>query len=119
MKGLLLVAIVFFPFLAIDAQNARVVPQTFTSKWKLPDLNVIDEKTIERLNAENFIASLKQDRMPCIIPLKPANPIPNIYRKEIMYPNKIPNAWKPDTLAKQRLEEAIVENIKKAPRKGP
>ncbi|WP_346236987.1 hypothetical protein ABDK00_012895 [Niabella insulamsoli] len=46
-----------------------------------------------------YVAKLKQDHMPCILPYPPATPIPGAHKAKNL-PNQIPNAWRDKPLKK-------------------
>ncbi|MBK7099328.1 MAG: hypothetical protein IPH58_14605 [Sphingobacteriales bacterium] len=75
--------------------NAQVSILPFNKKAPLKESKylLIDTQSIRRMNDGNLVGILKQDRMPCIIPMEQIQRIPNpALNKEFIY--KMPNLWK-------------------------
>lgn len=104
--------IIFFLILAMvtesNGQNFKCIPHTSNSfrPWnKRPKLNadIFDTTSLRKLNEKNYVAKLKMDNMPCIIPMESKPEIPNKYYNEKVILGKIPNAWfKRDSLTKEK-----------------
>ena len=95
MKNILTTTL-FVLFLNIaNSQTLQLKPNPSLFK-KQPYLNsaIFDTLSLRPLNNSNYIANLKQDNMPCVIPKATIPAMPNSYKFDMTYLGQIPNLWK-------------------------
>lgn len=100
MRQTILIMLIFTFTTQAKAQIFKVIPPSIQpakpakskSKSKL-NSDIVDTTSLKRLNSQNFIAKLRQDNMPCILPIPSGPEIPNGYYHQKTYLGKIPNAW--------------------------
>jgi len=91
----------------INAQPS-ILPHNKKASLKDNKYLLIDSQSIRRINDNNLVGILKQDRMPCIIPTEQIQKIPNpALNKE--FTDKILNLWKREEKIKNPIPTELVK----------